>query len=720
MSAADDGQAIQTAAEMICSGTPPSALWVGAHGRVPLLLRGTVRMRTEPATSASIIHELVAGDEFDVIRGPICGSYAWWQIQLTDGTVGWAAEGDDTQYFVEPLPYMVEIEGVSMQPTNVPILIESGSTETRDLEIAELGRLDVSATSIDSFAFSHDSLSIAVEEVSGTVSLWNTGTLQRLQVLPMSGVSNVTSIAFSPNNRLLAVAYGHILVLWNLEQVQVAAQVDLGRASGCPLDCANEYPNDIFDLGFSPDGSMLATGSRDGLRLWNGSTLQTLGSPLQGHDGGVLTLAFSHDGERVMTGGGEFDGKVILWSIQDDYVNLEREWIANNRLGIYDATFAYDGDTLNTLDSAGNVHVWNVSSGALLRTLSASSNRYLGFSTDGEYVFGYPVADPISRYNTTSLVLWNIDTVEQAGVVTLANTLHMVSEVVVSQGNLVFAVSSQEPSSDEAILKLLRVTAFPEAPRFELRYRLNDGVNEIVEVRMRNVSTNQEGTIRATVEIYNRTSIAYGAAFSLVHGNVGGQTITYLLANPQELPVLMPHTSQSLGEITFYPETEIEIRLSKNGFALPLDQDYLQGINSLIFLSSLANIGSFPTGDRENPIVWLRDNFGWFWRNVVENAALTLTQSRHLTLALLFVQSAFNEREAQFDSIIDFLEDNPELAVTYLRQSGINATVNDVRNGAATAHLARLAQNALPVIEDYVNRPDHASVVFYVSELPDT
>jgi hypothetical protein len=117
----------------------------------------------------------------------------------------------------------------------------------------------------------------------------------------------VEAVAFSPDGQLLATGgQDGIARLWRLgsdaESVALGAQ-----------------PNGwVVAVAFSPDGRALLTATRDvvgissALRLWDVATGRER-ARFAGHQGTAGSVAFSGDGRRIASGGG--DGAVLLWDV---------------------------------------------------------------------------------------------------------------------------------------------------------------------------------------------------------------------------------------------------------------------------------------------------------------------------------------------------------------------------------------------------------------------
>jgi hypothetical protein len=85
----------------------PTRLAVGAAAQVNFTNDTPLRLRDEPDFDAVEITQMAEGMAFDVVGGPACVNgdsyYRFWQVELADGTIGWAAEADNDEYFMEPI-----------------------------------------------------------------------------------------------------------------------------------------------------------------------------------------------------------------------------------------------------------------------------------------------------------------------------------------------------------------------------------------------------------------------------------------------------------------------------------------------------------------------------------------------------------------------------------------------------------------------------------------
>ena len=142
--------------------------------------------------------------------------------------------------------------------------------------------------SIESLAFSPDGHTLASGAEDHTVKLWDVASGRELRTL--SGSDQVTAVAFSPDGRVLAAGSG--------DDAKTFPRAGGGKISLWDVATGRELPTlrghsaAVTSVAFSPDGSILASGGRDGaVKLWNlasGSELRTLGGSRQ-----ITSTAFS-------------------------------------------------------------------------------------------------------------------------------------------------------------------------------------------------------------------------------------------------------------------------------------------------------------------------------------------------------------------------------------------------------------------------------------------
>jgi WD40 repeat protein len=188
-----------------------------------------------------------------------------------------------------------------------------------------------------------------------------------------------SSVAFSPDGKLFAVAGNAYVWLWSLATgIPVGAPL-AGLVDAPPVTSPLGWVN---TLAFSPDGRTLVAGSGDGIvRFWSPVTGRSVRAPLNARVGSVSSVAFSPDGRTLAVAG---DSGLRWWNRSTDRL------LGSVDVG-YGTTMIAFSPHGDLLAAAGiRVKLWNLATGRLAGILSAPSDgtrRFLAqavaFSPDG-------------------------------------------------------------------------------------------------------------------------------------------------------------------------------------------------------------------------------------------------------------------------------------------------------------------------------------------------
>jgi len=121
----------------------------------------------------------------------------------------------------------------------------------------------------------------------------------------------------------------------------------------------------VGGFAFFNDGRRAVTGSWDKtLSIWNMQKGTLLGKPLQGHQGGVLSVAVSPDDKRIASGGE--DNTVIIWDVESKQVVFK---LVKHTAWVNCVCFSPDGKSLASGSDDGTALIWDTETGTVLTTL---------------------------------------------------------------------------------------------------------------------------------------------------------------------------------------------------------------------------------------------------------------------------------------------------------------------------------------------------------------
>lgn len=271
-------------------------------------------------------------------------------------------------------------------------------------------------------AFSIDGETLAVASRNEEIYLWNVNTGRRKKTLT-GVINNACHLFFSPDGQHLA---------------SISSKNDfyVGNVStGKQNEIFAEQIKNVSNAAFSPDGTTLAiTFKYDNknknsdepkrshqIELWNVADA-TKEHTYIGHIGDVTNAIFSPDGKILATG--SKDKTIRLWDVTtgqqkhvlvvtgpQEHVFIDGNWLIGKRIDVeYIKLFAFspDGKILATGIDSGNIYLWDTETGEQKKTLKGHTKQIMeiSFSADGR------TFTSMSRDNT--VLVWDLASILSA------------------------------------------------------------------------------------------------------------------------------------------------------------------------------------------------------------------------------------------------------------------------------------------------------------------
>jgi WD40 repeat protein len=248
-----------------------------------------------------------------------------------------------------------------------------------------------------SIAFSHDGkLAAGLDDakIRGGVVLWDAAQWTRLQPghLPVPE-GRLKCIAFSPDGKTLATGLQILpkagaVVLWDMRQ-SIRIRTELQHVPDLAIDGVVSSPDGKSQAKVATE-AQAKTGS--GVLLWD-ATKQTEQEAklLPVSEGGISSIAFSHDSEILAAGfgSGDMPGGVVLWDVAER-ARIRPRALEVHEGGVSSIAFSRDNKTLAAGvrgRSGDGIVLWDVAGWTRLETkmlpVLEGSVSHVAFSPDG-------------------------------------------------------------------------------------------------------------------------------------------------------------------------------------------------------------------------------------------------------------------------------------------------------------------------------------------------
>jgi WD40 repeat protein len=281
--------------EVIGAATSADGVVLITLGDDEQVRRWSLRRRPSVGIVRGSLRESGAGIAVDPATGRIA-------VSDSEGGVHIFLPGEGDR--AEPGPVLPGHDGASFGMAFLPSgdLLTGDATGSLSRWDPESGRLEVARSGahdsqIMGLATSPDGTVVATVAVDGTARLWEARQLTPRSGPLVTGAAGGGDLAFTPDGDRLVVGTGRTITVWT--------------SGGAPVDRVDAAEDVIWGIAVSPDGAHVATASAD--RTVSVRSLENLTAVDHrlGHSGVATDVAFSTDGETLVTT--SRSGEVRLW-----------------------------------------------------------------------------------------------------------------------------------------------------------------------------------------------------------------------------------------------------------------------------------------------------------------------------------------------------------------------------------------------------------------------
>ncbi|MBN8619444.1 MAG: hypothetical protein J0L63_11095 [Anaerolineae bacterium] len=278
------------------------------------------------------------------------------------------------------------IHSIAWSPNELTLALGAGNGKlyfwnAQQHEPIRMIKFDEGNKLVTGLAWSPDSTEIAAQIMFDVIKVWNTETGESIQSFD-SKIYTTANLEFSPDGKLIASVsdLNTSVVVWSIE-------------TGKPVYTFKDSAGDIhqWSVAFSPDGSMLATGSGKGeISIRNLSTGE-ISRVLTGLTRDVSDIDWSRDGTTIVASSTDLvgfssidsatpavdEGLIGIWDAKSGHI--QHSFNTQSHVAL-----SYDGTIIASTNDSNQIRLQDTSSGKIINTLTSPKNIFdLKWSFDG-------------------------------------------------------------------------------------------------------------------------------------------------------------------------------------------------------------------------------------------------------------------------------------------------------------------------------------------------
>jgi WD40 repeat protein len=372
---------------------------------------------------------LVASGGYQVVRlWDATSATAKTMLSVPEGTVtalAFSPQGKTLAAGTDGAIYRWDVE--SLVPRSLPVAVEGRvnglrySADGRQVAAAtdhgailfheradgargEMLRLEGHLGAVTGIAFSPSGEAVVTSGDDGTLRLWNpeAGAIDKIDPdVVLRCRRPAVAIAYSPDGKRFAAGGSDAITIWN-------------TSDGVETATLKSRSGEITNLAFSPDGTRLASASKDWpILLWDLAS-QRVTAAFNGHTNAVNSVRFSSDSKILISASD--DGTVRTWNVA---AAQEQTRLAGHAAAALCAVVSPDGKLAASGGADHSVRLWDLAQKRLLATLAGHQAPIvsLAISPDGRHlasVESLPAGTVSSDATHRPIRLWRLPKGEMA------------------------------------------------------------------------------------------------------------------------------------------------------------------------------------------------------------------------------------------------------------------------------------------------------------------